>query len=215
MSLSATPRWLQQFQTPKARAPQKAPPANGPLKVSPWLIPGELRHHRAWACWRYEYDNNRWSKPPYIPDTSPPSKAEPSDPETWRSFEDAYAAYQDYQPHGTQPGRAYDGLSFALDERWGIVGIDLDHTSEHRAEAARIMNDLNSYSETTPSGDGLRIFVRGHLPEGRRRRDWVEMYTRKRFLTVTGQHIPGMPLEIRPSTRLYDTWQRWLQQGMR
>jgi primase-polymerase (primpol)-like protein len=171
--------------------------------VSPWQIPGELRHHQAWAVWRYEYENNRWSKPPYQPNGD---KAEPSDPSTWCSFTDALEAYQ---------AGDWSGISFALDERWGLVGVDLDHISEHRAHAARIMSDLNTYSETTPSGDGLRIFVRGHLPEGRRRRDWVEMYTRRRFLTVTGQHIPGTPTEIRPSPRLYDTWQRWLQQGMR
>jgi primase-polymerase (primpol)-like protein len=189
--------------TPRARAPQKAPPANGPLKVSPWQIPAELRHHQAWAVWKYEYENNRWSKPPYQPSGE---KAEPSDPSTWCSFPDALEAYQ---------AGDWSGISFALDERWGLVGVDLDHISAHRADAARIMTDLNSYSETTPSGDGLRLFVRGHLPEGRRRRDWVEMYTRRRFLTVTGQHIPGTPTEICPSPRLYDTWQRWLQQGMR
>ena len=203
--------------SPKAR-PQKSPPANGPLKVAPWAIPGELRHHQAWAVWQYEYESNRWSKPPYIPGSVPPEKAEPSNPETWRSFEDAYRAYKDPAPisplDATLNGN-WAGVSFALDERWGIVGVDLDHTSEHKADAARIVHDLDSYTEVTPSGDGLRIFVKGRLPEGRRRRDWVEMYTRRRFLTVTGQHVSGTPMDIKPSTRLYDTWQRWLQQGMR
>jgi primase-polymerase (primpol)-like protein len=204
---------MEQFQTPKARAPQKPPPDAGPLGVVPAQIPGQLRYHRAWACWRYEYDNDRWSKPPYIPDTDPPQKAEPSDAETWRSFEEAYRAYHD-APVSALPG-GWDGISFALDERWGIVGVDLDHVSEHRADAERILRDLNSYTERTPGRDGLRVFVRGLLPEGRRRRDWVEMYTRKRFLTVTGQHVTGTPTDVRSSARLYDTWQRFLQQGMR
>ena len=56
--------------------------------------------------------------------------------------------------------------------------------------------------------------MKGTLPEGRRRRDWVEMYTRKRFLTVTGQHVAGTPTDILPSPKLYSVWQRWLQQGM-
>ena len=209
----ATPRWLEYYTSPAARPP-KQPPDEGPLKVLPWNIPSYLRTRDGWACWRYEYDKS-WSKPPYIPDTQPAERAEPSDPQTWRSFEAAYTAYQDMQPHGTNPGRSYDGVSFALDERWGLVGVDLDHVSEHKRDAERIVQELNSYTEHTPGRDGLRIFVRGHLPEGRRRRDWVEMYVHKRFLTVTGQHLDGTPTEIRPSPRLYDTWQRWLQQGMR
>src|SRR3954447_1602651 len=181
-----TPRWLEQFMSPQAR-PQKGPPAQGPLKVQAWMIPPQLRHHQAWAVWQYEYEHNRWSKPPYIPGAQPAEKAEPSNPETWRSFEEAYRAYLDGD---------WAGVSFALDERWGIVGVDLDHTSEHKADAARIVHDLDSYTEVTPSGDGYRIFVKGTLPEGRRRRDWVEMYTRKRFLTVTGQHVAGTPTDI-------------------
>lgn len=212
-----TPRWLEAFTSPKSRAPQKAPPANGPLKVQPWAIPSELRGHDAWAVWQYEYANTRWSKPPFIPNTRPPEKAEPSDSSTWRPFTEAYEAYQQPAPiselDATLNGY-WAGVSFALDERWGIVGVDLDHTSQHTTDAARIVRDLDSYTEVTPSGDGLRIFVKGHLPEGRRRRDWVEMYTRKRFLTVTGQHLDGTPVDIKPSPRLYDVWQRYLQQGM-
>lgn len=211
-----TPRWLEAFTSPKARASQKSPPEGGPLKVQPWSIPGELRHHDAWAVWKYEYENSRWSKPPYIPDTSPPTRAEPSDPTTWRSFADAYRAYRNgpvSELDATLNGD-WSGISFALDERWGIVGVDLDHVSEHQQDAARIVRDLDSYTEHTPGRDGLRIFVRGRLPEGRRRRDWVEMYIRRRFLTVTGQHKEGTPIDIRSSAMLYSTWQRYLQQGM-
>ena len=77
----------------------------------------------------------------------PAEKAEPSNADTWRAFEIALRAYKD--------NREWDGISFALDRRWGIVGIDLDHVSEHARDAQRIVSDLASYTETTPSGGGL------------------------------------------------------------
>jgi putative DNA primase/helicase len=207
------PRWLERYATPKAQP--KGPPAEGALGVQQWNIPPRLRYAQAWAVWKYEQENNRWSKPPYIPPALspdggrelPPEKAEPSDASTWRSFEQALRAFQD--------DRQWDGISFALDHRWGVVGVDLDHVSEHRADAARIVKDLASYTEHTPGRDGLRIFVLGQLPEGRRRREWVEMYDQRRFLTVTGQHVDGTPTDIKASSMLYSTWQRWLQGGMR
>jgi putative DNA primase/helicase len=205
------PRWLEQYATP--RAAQKGPPPNGALAVEHWNIPSRIKFHHAWAVWKYEYENNRWSKPPYIPPMTqegqalPPEKAEPSNSDTWRAFEIALRAYKD--------NREWDGISFALDRRWGIVGIDLDHVSEHARDAQRIVSDLASYTETTPSGDGLRIFVLGQLPDGRRRREWVEMYDQRRFLTVTGHHLDGTPKDIKASPMLYSTWQRWLQGGMR
>src|SRR5262245_15450753 len=114
------PRWLNAYAPPPPRAPQKAPPVGGSLPVDRWEIPAELRNHHAWACWRYSYDLGRWSKPPYQPDSG--RRAEASDSSTWASFDDAIRAYQDHlSPE--EGGRPYDGVSFALDLRWGIVGV--------------------------------------------------------------------------------------------
>jgi putative DNA primase/helicase len=203
------PRWLAAIND-RGRAPQKAPPSGGALSVQRWGIPPELRNQHAWAAWRYEYEHERWSKPPYNPVTG--EKAEPSESSTWEDFDAAYSAWRNGKipPSG---GRAYDGVSFALDPRWGIVGVDLDHVSEHKWQADRIVKALNSYTEQTPSGDGLRIFVKGTLPEGRRRRDWIEMYVARRFLTVTGQHVEGTPETIKTSPHLLDVWRRWVQQN--
>jgi len=197
-------------QTP-ARAPQKAPPPQGALIVQRDAIPLELRYHHAWACWRYEYENNRWSKPPYNPETG--ERAAPSDPGTWGDFETCYDAYR-AAGIPLDGGRPYDGVSFALDIRWGIVGVDLDHVSEHQRPADRIVELLDSYTEWSPSRDGYRIFCKGSLPEGRRRRDWVEMYCARRFLTVTGQHLNGTPDRLTsPWSRLYTVWDQYLNRG--
>jgi primase-polymerase (primpol)-like protein len=181
------------------RAPQKAPPAAGVLEPDRWTIPQELRNHHAWATWHYAYENNRWSKPPYNPESG--DKAEPSDSSTWSDFDTSYEAYHS----GLTPkdgGRPYDGVSF-----------DLDHISEHRLEADRIVQMLGSYTEFSPSGDGYRIFVKGVLPEGRRRRGWVEMYCQRRFLTVTGHKLPNAPASLVRSANLYQVWSTWLERG--
>ena len=74
-----------------------------------------------------------------------------------------------------------------------FVGIDLDHcldpvTGHPSHEAEAMVRQLASYTEISPSGTGLRIFVRGSLPPTGRKKGWIEMYTESRFLTVTG-HI--------------------------
>lgn len=207
------PVWLRAI-AETARAPQKSPPVHGAPRVDRWAIPQELRTHRAWACWRYEQDSSgRWSKPPYQPDGT---RAEPSDDSTWSEFDECFEAYRQAliptDLHAGSSKRSYDGVSFGLSPRWGIVGVDLDHISEWLASATRIVETLDSYSETTPSGDGVRIFCKGTLPEGRRRRGNVEMYVQRRFLTVTGQHLPATPKTITSHPReLYAVWQRWLE----
>ena len=204
-----TPRWLQAYTRP-ARAPQKSPPAEGVLQPDRWSIPQELRNHHAWACWHYSYDLNRWSKPPYNPETG--ERAEASDSDTWSDFDSAYEAYRGHKEPNVG-GRPYDGVSFALDLRWGIVGVDLDHISEHRPEADRIVRALGSYTEYSPSRDGYRIFLKGVLPEGRRRRGWVEMYSQRRFLTVTGHNVTDAPPYLTSPRSLYTVWDRWLERG--
>src|SRR5882672_4255087 len=146
------------------------------LEVWPASIPPPLLGRDAWACWLYEADERgHVSKPPYQA-RSPYERAWPSSPETWAPFAEAYRTYQDHAPR-------FEGISFALHEAWGIVGIDLDHISEHFEDCARIVEELHSYTEISPSGDGLRVFEFGTLPPGRRVREGVEMYQTKRFLT--------------------------------
>ena len=207
----ALPGWLHRLTGP-TRAPQKPPPLQGPLEVQRWSIPAELRNHKAWAVWRYEYENQRWSKPPYHPAGR---KAEPSDPGTWSEFDECYEPYRTSgRPSELYGGRFYDGVSFGLSPRWGIVGFDLDHVSQWPAGASEIVRQLDSYTETTPGRDGIRIFVHGSLPPGRRRRGNVEAYDSRRFLSTTGHHLVHTPLDIRRRDReLYTVWDRWLNRG--
>ncbi|MDA1196203.1 MAG: phage/plasmid primase, P4 family, partial [Planctomycetota bacterium] len=85
------------------------------------------------------------------------------------------------------------------------VGIDLDgcldpETGQLAAWAARIVTLLDSYTEISPSGRGVHIFVCGVIPGPRRRVGPVEMYSSGRYFTVTGRRLPGTRAEIAERT---------------
>jgi primase-polymerase (primpol)-like protein len=151
-------------------------------------IPEALRDLPRWACWRYEGENG---KPSFIPSTD--RYASPTDPKTWGALTRAWNARD-----------RYDGLSFALDERDGLVGIDLDDCRDDSSGAIQpwaleIVRSLDSYTEVTPSGKGLRVFVRGHIPVNHRKKidgGEIEVYSKSKFLSVTGHRLEEYPETI-------------------
>ncbi len=52
---------------------------------------------------------------------------------------------------------------------------------------------LNSYTELSPSGTGVKVFAKGRLPGVGRKNGGIEMYDTGRFFTVTGHHLPDTP----------------------
>lgn len=141
-------------------------------------IPTELKALPQWV--------NRRGKVPYNPDTDKPAKA--GQPDTWVSFDKATAA-----------ASRYDGIGFEFADGGGIVGIDLDHVVHNgviEEWAWDLVKRLNSYTEYSPSGTGLHIFVKGKLPENGRKkeidkttRQAVELYQAGRYFTVTGEAL--------------------------
>jgi putative DNA primase/helicase len=71
------------------------------------------------------------------------------------------------------------------------TGIDLDDCADADGEIAlwalEIARYFDSYTELSASGSGLHIIVRGEVPN--RRKDEVEVYSSKRFFTVTGHVV--------------------------
>ena len=85
-----------------------------------------------------------------------------------------------------------DGIGVALTLDLGIVGVDLDHcynsqTKSFEPWATAIMDHFNSYAEASPSGTGVRMFLKGKLPAGGHKKGNVEIYSSGRYLTVTGR----------------------------
>lgn len=141
------------------------------MKPIDWKnIPPELAGLTRWVVWK---DN----KVPRTPGSNRPAST--TDPTTWRSLGQALAS--------VRCGQA-DGIGFVFTDT-PFTGIDLDHCLRHgklTPQAASIVALLSSYTEISPSGRGLHIIVRGHLPAGARRNGEVEMYDTDRYFTVTG-----------------------------
>jgi primase-polymerase (primpol)-like protein len=179
------------------------------LQVKPYCIPAALRATPRWAVWHHQVDDRgHLSKPPFQANGSG-ERAYATEPDTWSSFDEAFACYCAHLD-------TYEGISFAIVDHDDIVGIDLDHVEEHLSEALEIVRTVASYTEVSPSAEGLRIFCRGYLPHGRRIREWVEMYSGKRFLTVTGAHVLGTPLDLTANVaQLEAVWDLYVQQAWR
>ncbi|MBX5493898.1 MAG: hypothetical protein IRZ15_01055 [Bryobacteraceae bacterium] len=167
-----------------------ASPARGPVPPKPLAerMAEELLREPRWVCWRYETRNGKPTKVPIQPNGQP---AKSNDPSTWTSFEVCLAASRRY---------ASLGIGCMLGD--GIVGVDLDHARDPESGALQqwaqeIIDELNSYTEVSPSGTGVHILCRGELPPGRRRKGHVEMYSEGRFFTVTGQRLNDRDVEDR------------------
>ena len=92
------------------------------------------------------------------------------------------------------------GFVFTYDDPF--VGIDLDkcrdaETGKTEDWAQKVIDDLNSYTEISPSGTGYHIIVKGKMPEdGANRKGRLEVYEKGRYFTVTGDHVEGTPEAI-------------------
>src|SRR5829696_5071077 len=151
-----------------------------------------IRDLRQWLCWRYEERNGKPTKVPYSPLTS--EKARVTDPAGWTGYAEAVAAFRE---------RGYDGIGFVFMKDDPFCGIDLDdcldpETDEIEPWAQEIIDELDSYTEISPRGTGVHILIRAALPDGRNRRDRIEMYDHERYFTVTGRHLEDTPRTIEP-----------------
>lgn len=161
-----------------------AVPQSTTTALNHFNIPAPLRKLNQWVLWRLEARNGKATKTPYQPNGA---MAKVNDSTTWRSYPTVLAAYQ---------AGGFNGIGLVLTEADDIVGVDLDQclnpeTGELDAEAARIVSELPTYCEVSPSGRGLRLFGKGSLPQGGRRKGKVELYESGRYLTVTGHRFNG------------------------
>lgn len=158
-------------------------------------IPAALDHLPG-CVWGTETDpkSGKPAKRPAHPRTRRPLST--NAPGTWPAFAEARQAYRDH-PQGAA------GLGVLMGA--GMIGVDIDGaflaSGELKAGAAAIINaNPEGYWETSPSGRGVRGFVRGKLPGDFTNRKatgndgetfGLEVYggSAGRFLTVTGQRL--------------------------
>jgi len=116
-------------------------------------------------------------------------RASSTDPSTWSTFAEAKAGWK-------QIGAA--GRGFVLVAEDDLCCVDLDHcrdatTGEIAPEAQAIIDSLDSYTELSPSGTGVHVWLKATKPGGRCRTGGIEVYTTARYMTVTGLHLAGTP----------------------
>ena len=147
-------------------------------------IPLELKQLPHWVGWKYMQrpgEDHKRKVPINAMDGQP---AKSNDPTTWCDFDTACLGKECF---------GLDGIGFMFSGD-GIFGIDIDHcydpeTQELDPAAAEIIETVQSYTELSPSGTGIHILCKGVLPEGRKRRGAVEMYSTLRYFTVTGNQF--------------------------
>lgn len=146
--------------------------------------PACLRALPHWVCWRYELRDGKRTKPPYSPHTG--NLADHTNPRDWATFTKAAQVCKDGQ---------FSGIGFVLQPPY--AGVDLDDCvgadGAIKTWAAEIIDELNSYSEISPSGAGVKIFIKGRKPgplcktalgDGK-----IEIYDHDRYFTVTGNSL--------------------------
>jgi len=150
-------------------------------------IPEELRGLKQWICWRFEDRNGKETKLPCDPKNG--REVDVQERAAWVSF--------DVAMQQARSRNDLDGIGFAFADGGGLVGIDLDDCLKdgRLTDFARSVVDRfpSTYAEVSPSGAGLKLWVRGSLPispdkTGRKNpKRGLEVYQRGRYFTITGQ----------------------------
>lgn len=152
------------------------------------LVPAEMREQDQWVVWAWqEASKGDSTKVPGDPKTG--TNIDDKDPANWISFEQAAA----------NAGRQ-GGVAFCFGKRDPYCGADLDDcrdpaTGEIEPWAWEIIRELDSYTEISPSGTGVKVYCRGILLRSGKRGN-IEMYDHKRMFCVTGQHLEGTPTTL-------------------
>lgn len=160
----------------------------------------ELKQSPQWVVWKYEERDGKATKPPYSAKTG--HYASSTDNSTWGTYQQAISAYK---------RGGYEGVGYSLLQGSGLVGGDLDACIGEDGKIAQwamdIVERVQSYTEISPGGAGLRFIARGSLPgalkqdltgkverlDGIDKAPGIEMYESGRYLTITGNHLAGTP----------------------
>lgn len=177
---------------PSSFDPSQVPPSIN--LDTPALI--ELRQRPQWLVWKYVQVPGR-EKPTKKP-AAPRTGFWANDPTAWASYEEAVARVKRSN---------FDGVGYAFSPDDDFTGADLDGcrdatTGELQPWAAAIIKLAETYTEVSPSGEGLRMFWRGKIDAAIKHDPaQVEIYATGRYLTITGEHLHGTPDKINPAPK--------------
>lgn len=153
-------------------------------------LPESLRENAAFLLWRYEVVKGRKTKVPYSVNGIKADATKRSNCSPFPVVESVYKK------------GGYDGIGIFIDRSFSAV--DIDHcikNGEISDLAKAIIDRFDSYTETSPSGKGIRILMNTSDVEFEKskyyvnnRKIEVEVYTEKKFATVTGNAIREKPI---------------------
>ena len=182
-------------------------------------IPEELKALSQWAVYKTYWQPDKGKKgkailkPFDIKDPDEGKWAKSNDSSTWRDFDSALSYAQ-------KNGCA--GLSFALTKESNITCIDLDKCADENGRSTSLARKIlalfpETYTETSASGNGLHIFVRGDLTENGAYKNRtvtpdgeIEVYSAGRFISMTGNSVDGVRKIATPSDFAVDELQKML-----
>jgi putative DNA primase/helicase len=166
-------------------------------------LPALLRQLDQWVCWRYLTRKGKPTKVPF--DAKSGREASTTNPQTWSSFAEVV--------HALGEDTTFAGGGFVFAEGDDLCGVDLDNaidasTGDLKPWAQRIVSDLNSYTEISPSGTGVKMFLRATKPGKRCRTSIedgeIEIYDQGRYFTTTGQRRPEVSADVEDRQRELD-----------
>lgn len=149
--------------------------------------PDEMRNLPAWLVWRFEYHEgeDKPRKVPYYTSGARRSgvQGRPEDRQQLTTFDAAR----------TQAARrGFDGVGFVPMPEFNICALDFDHCVTN----GQLHPDLEpivtgTYAEYSPSGTGVRAFVKGQYGNSKSRDGayGFEVFSSKGFVTVTGNRL--------------------------
>ncbi len=173
-----------------ANSPEPAIAVNLQTRHDPVLL-----QQKRWVCWGYVQDERgTLKKPPFDPrtgkmiDTTQPGRQ-------FVNFDEALESLR------TNRCQKYQGIGYVFNPSDHIIRIDLDEviqlnnsTGNYTIKpwAWNIIKYLNTYTELSPSGDGVHILARGWLNDHDRTLNdhhiHIEMYNNSTcYLTWTGE----------------------------
>ena len=140
------------------------------------MATNELRNYENWVNWIPVKKDGGIKKVPINAKTG--KNASISDRSTWSSYDEVI--------------KHSDNIGFVFSDDLPFVGVDIDHCVDEKSNlnalGAQVVNTLDSYTEYSPSGQGLHIivkctdksFIRKH------KNSKGEIYGSGRYFTFTG-----------------------------
>lgn len=154
------------------------------------MIPREMQERNQWVAAGLD-------KLPINPNTG--KVADVNKPQTWGSYAAAIACgkpHIGFVLHSSDPYTIIDlDDPFKRSNGSRILSShkDYDEALIKAERHKRILQAAESYAETSQSGTGVHIIVKGEIPQGRRR-DRVEIYSTARYMICTGRRLNTLPI---------------------